>query len=150
MARCTGAACPAQIYEHMKHFVSRGAMDIRGVGQSLIASLLEQELVKDVSDLYYLKEEQIVVLERMAAKSAENAIDSIEKSKGRPFARLLFAFCIRHVGNETAEILARRFGSIDRLANASEDELKQARGIGRSLAKTIYCTFNTEFEKYQK
>ena len=66
MDRCTGAACPAQLYEHIKHFVSRGAMDIRGVGQYLIAALLEQEMVKDVSDLYYLKEEQVAQLERMA------------------------------------------------------------------------------------
>ncbi len=144
MARCTGAACPAQLYEHMKHFVSRGAMDIRGVGQSLIASLLEQELVKDVSDLYYLNEEQIAGLERMAAKSAENAMDSIEKSKSRPFARLLFALGIRHVGDETAEILAGRFGSMDRLAGASEEELLTIDSIGPKIARSIAAFFRQD------
>jgi len=144
MARCTGAACPAQLYEHMKHFVSRGAMDIRGVGQSLIASLLEQELVKDVSDLYYLKEEQIAGLERMAEKSAANATRSIERSKGRPFARLLFALGIRHVGDETAEILARRFGSMERLAGTSEDELLAIDSIGPKIARSIVAFFRQE------
>lgn len=141
MARCTGAACPAQLYENMKHFVSRGAMDIRGVGQSLIAALLEQEMVKDVSDLFYLAEEQITGLERMAEKSAANAIDSIEKSKSRPFARLIFALGIRHVGDETAEILARRFGSMERLSGALEEELLRIDSIGPKIAQSIVAFF---------
>jgi DNA ligase (NAD+) len=144
MARCTGAACPAQLYEHIKHFVSRGAMDIRGVGQSLIAALLEQEMVKDVSDLYYLKEDQIAQLERMAEKSATNTINSIEKSRQRPFARLLFALGIRHVGDETAEILTKRFGSMDRLANASADELLQIDSIGPKIAESIGAFFHQQ------
>jgi len=141
MDRCTGAACPAQLYEHMKHFVSRGAMDMRGVGQSIIAALLEQELVKDVSDLYYLKEEQIAQLERMAEKSAANAIYSIEKSKQRPFARLLFGLGIRHVGDETAEILARCFGSMGRLSHASEEELLEIDSVGPKIAESIVAFF---------
>jgi len=141
MDRCTGAACPAQIHEHMKHFVSRGAMDMRGVGQFIVAALLEQELVKDVSDLYYLKEEQIAQLERMAEKSAANAIDSIEKSKQRPFARLLFGLGIRHVGDETAEILAHRFGSMERLSHTSEEELLEIDSVGPKIAQSIVAFF---------
>ncbi len=144
MDRCTGAACPAQLYEHIKHFVSRGAMDIRGVGQYLIAALLEQEMVKDVSDLYYLKEEQVAQLERMAEKSAANAIGSIEKSKQRPFARLLFALGIRHVGDETAEIFAKRFGSMNKLAQASEDELLEIDFIGPKIAQSIVAFFRQQ------
>jgi DNA ligase (NAD+) len=141
MARCTSAACPAQLYERMKHFVSRGAMDIRGVGQSIIAALLEQELVKNVSDLYYLKEEQIARLERMAEKSAANAIDSIEKSRQRPFARLLFGLGIRYVGDESAEILAKRFGSMERLSHASEEDLLQIDSIGPKIAQSVVAFF---------
>ena len=144
MDRCTGAACPAQLYEHMKHFVSRGAMDMRGVGQSIIAALLEQELVKDVSDLYYLKEEQIAQLERMAEKSAANAIESIEKSKQRPFARLLFGLGIRHVGDETAEILAKRFGSMERLSHASEEALLEIDSIGPKIAQSLVAFFRQQ------
>ncbi|MFC1998053.1 NAD-dependent DNA ligase LigA [Chloroflexota bacterium] len=141
MDRCTGAACPAQLYEHMKHFVSRGAMDIRGVGQSIMAALLEQHLIKNVSDLYYLKEEQIACLERMAEKSAANAIESIEKSKQRPFARLLFGLGIRHVGDETAEILAKRFGSMERLSHASENELLEIDSVGPKIVESLVAFF---------
>ena len=141
MDRCTGAACPAQLYEHMKHFVSRSAMDIRGVGKSIMAALLKQELVKDVSDLYYFKEEQIAQMERMAEKSAANAIESIEKSKQRPFARLLFALGIRHVGDETAEILAKRFGSMERLSHASAEELLKIDSVGPKIAESLVAFF---------
>jgi len=141
MDRCTGAACPAQLNEHIKHFVSRGAMDMRGVGKSIIAALLEQDLIKDVSDLYYLKEEQIARLERMAEKSAANAIESIEKSKSKPFARLLFGLGIRHVGDETAEILAKRFGSMERLSHVSAEELLEIDSVGPKIAESLVAFF---------
>ncbi|MFC1978488.1 NAD-dependent DNA ligase LigA [Chloroflexota bacterium] len=144
MDRCTGVACPAQLYERMKHFVSRSAMDIRGVGQSIIAALLEQGLVKDVSDLYYLKEEQVAHLERMAEKSATNAIESIVKSKHRPFARLLFGLGIRHIGDETAEILSKRFGSMERLSHASEEELLEIDSVGPKIAQSIVAFFRQQ------
>ena len=109
MYYCSNAACPAQVQRRLEHFVSRGAMDIRGIGESKSALLLREGLVKDVADLYYLKnkKEQLLQLERMAEKSVTNILNAIEKSKDTPLPRLIFALGIRHVGEEMAEILAR-------------------------------------------
>jgi len=144
MARCPNAACPAQALELLKHFVSRGAMDIDGVGEKLCAALFEAGLVKDVADLYYLDMEKLTGMERMAEKSASNVLDSIRKSKTRPLARLIFALGIRQTGSETADILARAFGSIDRLAEASMDGLLAIPGIGPKTADSIVTFFAQE------
>ena len=144
MSRCPNSACPAQIYELLKHFVSRGAMDVDGMGESLSDILLKEGLVKDIADIYFLTKEQLLGLERMADKSATNLLDAIEASKNRPLARVLFALGIRHVGGETADILAQQFGSIDVLASASMEELIQIPTIGPKLAESVVAFFQEE------
>jgi len=141
MSRCLNANCPAQGYELLKHFVSRNAMDIRGIGKSLAQALFETELVRDVADLYYLTEEQLSGVERLAEKSIANALASIEKSKERPFASVLFALGIRHVGEETADVLVKTFGNIDGIIAASEDELLAIDSIGPKIADSMVSFF---------
>jgi DNA ligase (NAD+) len=142
MTYCTNASCPAQIYRLLAHFVSRGAMDIDGVGGKLVAALLEAGLVKDVADLYSLREQDLINLERMGEKSVHNVLDAIEKSKERPLARVIFALGIRHVGAETAELLASHYGSMDRLASASEEDLLEVPTIGPKIAESIADFFH--------
>lgn len=144
MARCANASCPAQIYELLTHFVSRGGMDIEGVGEKLAAALLEEELVKDVADLYSLQKHELAALERMADKSAQNVLDAIEKSKERPLSRVIFALGIRHVGEETAELLASHFGSMERLTKASREEFASVPSIGPKIADSIFIFFRQE------
>ena len=141
MHRCTNSACPAQALEKIKHFVSRGAMDIDGVGEKLCQALFEAGLVKDAADLYYLTREQLLGLERMADKSASNVLDSIGGSKDRPLSRVIFALGILHVGAEYAELLAREFSSIDELAKADEERLRDIPSIGPRIAGSIVVFF---------
>ncbi|TEU03495.1 MAG: NAD-dependent DNA ligase LigA, partial [Dehalococcoidia bacterium] len=144
MTRCTNASCPAQLYELLTHFVSRSAMDIDGVGEKLAAALLEKGLVKNVADLYSLHTQDLMNLERMGEKSVQNVLDAIEWSKQRPLSRVIFAIGIRHVGAETAELLASHFGSMDRLASASEEELLAVPTIGPKIAESILAFFRQE------
>jgi DNA ligase (NAD+) len=144
MTRCTNATCPAQIYELLTHFVSRGAMDIDGIGEKLAAALLREGLVKNVADLYSLRQQELIDLERMGEKSVQNLLNAIEKSKERPLARVIFALGIRHVGSETAELLASHFGSMDRLANASIDDLLKVPTVGPKVAESIHAFFHQE------
>jgi len=149
MTYCTNSACPAQVQERLEHFVSRGGMDIRGIGESQSAMLLREGLVKDVADLYDLKDkkEQLISLERMAEKSVTNILSAIEKSKDRPLSRVIFALGILHIGEEMAEVLAKHFGSIDRLANASKEELLSIPTIGAKIADSIIAFFKQEENK---
>jgi DNA ligase (NAD+) len=147
MHRCTNAACPSQALERIKHFVSRGAMDMDGVGEKLCQALFEAGLIKDASDLYYLTKEQILSLERMADKSASNVLSSIEKSKNRSLARVIFALGIAHVGGQYAELLAEHFVSIDDLTKASEEELSTISSIGPKIAQSIVAFFRQEGNK---
>jgi DNA ligase (NAD+) len=117
-------------------------MDIEHVGPALVDQLIEKGLVHDPADLYYLKKDDLAKLERMAEKSASNVINAIEASKGRPLSRLINALGIRHVGERTAEVLADRFGSIDALANATEEELAAIPGIGPVVAASIARFFS--------
>jgi len=144
MYYCSNAACPTQVQERLEHFVSRGAMDIRGIGESQSAMLLREGLVKDVADLYYLKEkkEQLLELERMAEKSVTNMLSAIEKSKETPLARVIFALGIRHIGEEMAEILANEFHSLDALANASRENLMSIPTVGPKIADSIIAFFS--------
>jgi len=142
VARCVGIACPAQIRERIIHFASRAAMDIEHVGPALVDQLIEKGLVHDPADLYYLKKDDLAKLERMAEKSASNVINAIEASKGRPLSRLINALGIRHVGERTAEVLADRFGSLDALINANEEELAAIPGIGPVVAASIARFFS--------
>jgi DNA ligase (NAD+) len=143
MYYCSNAACPAQAQQRIEHFASRGAMDIRGIGESNSALLLKEGLVKDVADLYYLKDkkEQLLQLERMAEKSVTNMLNAIEKSKDTPLPRVIFALGVRHVGEEMAEIIARHFGSMDKLANASREELMSIPTVGPKIADSIIAFF---------
>ncbi|MBA7713042.1 DNA ligase [subsurface metagenome] len=126
MSYCTNAACPAQVQQRIELFVSRGAMDIRGIGESLSATLFANGLVKDVADLYYLRKQRkaLMELEGMGGKSADKLLEAIEKSKTRPLARLIFALGIRHVGAEMAGVLAQKFNDLDALALATREWLK--------------------------
>ncbi len=146
MYYCSNASCPAQVHERLEHFASRGAMDIRGIGESQSAMLLREELVRDVADLYYLKDkrERLLNIERLAEKSVDNILNAIEKSKERPLARLIFALGIRHVGSETAEILTNRFHSLEKLAKASKEELMETEAIGPKIADSIVAFFHAE------
>ena len=141
MYYCTNAACPAQLQEHLQHFASRTAMDIRGIGESFSAAILNAGLVKDVADVYTLKAQQIADMERMGEKSAAKLISQIEKSKTRPLARIIFALGIRHIGEEMAERLVKRFNSFDELAAASYEELTAVPTIGPKIAESIIAFF---------
>ena len=142
--RCLNPACPAQSYELIRHYVSRPAMDIDGVGESLVKQFLEAGLIRDSADLYTLTVEQIAGLERMAEKSAQNAIDAIEQSKERPLGNVIFALGIRHVGAETARILAERYGDMDALAAATQEELTDIYTIGSVVAESVYTWFRDD------
>ena len=147
MHRCPNAACPSQALEQIKHFVSRGAMDIDGVGEKLCQALFEAGLIKDVADLYYLTKEQLLGLERMADKSVSNVLNSIEWSKNRPLSRVIFALGILHVGEEYAELLAENFSSIDELAKTSREDLSSLPSIGPKIADSIVAFFRQEGNK---
>ena len=142
--RCVNARCEAQRYERLKHFVSRGAMDIEGLGERLAGVLLEEGLVKDFPGIYRLEHARLAALERMGEKSATNLIAAIEASKRRPLAAVISALGILHVGGETAELLARRFGGVRRLAAAAQEELEAIDGIGPTVARAIVAHFENE------
>jgi DNA ligase, NAD-dependent len=142
VARCINARCPAQLVEGLIHFASRNAMDIEGLGQALATALVQQELVKDFSDLYRLTKEQLVQLERVGDKSATNLLNAIEASKSRGLARLLYALGIRLVGEETAASLAAHFKSIDALAEATVEQLMDVPEIGEKIARSIVDYFD--------
>ena len=144
MHRCPNLSCPAQSSEALKHFVSRGAMDIEGVGESLCEALLESGLVKDPADLYSLTKDQLLTLERMADKSASNVLSAIDASRSRPLPRVLIALGIPHVGGETADLLAQRYADIDALAKATEEELVEINAIGPIIAKSVAEFFQDE------
>lgn len=144
MHRCTNIACPAQALEKIKHFVSRGAMDIEGVGEKLCQALFEKVLVRDAADLYYLTSQQLLQMERMAEKSVSNILNSIAGSKDRPLSRIIFALGITHIGEETADLLAEHFSSIDELGRASPEQLLDIPSIGPKIADSILAFFRQE------
>jgi len=144
MHRCTNAACPSQNLERIKHFVSRGAMDIDGVGERLCQVLFQKGLVKDPADFYYLTRAQLLSLEGIAEKSTSNVLSSIEASKNRSLARVVFALGIPHIGEEYAELLAEHFGSIDELARASQESLLALPSIGPKIAESVVTFFRQE------
>ena len=135
--RCTGAECPAQLLRNLTHFASRSAMDIDGLGPAVMNQLIESGLVKTAADLYGLRAEEIAQLDRMGAKSAQNAVEAIAKSRENDLWRLLFALGIRQVGEKAAKVLAARFGSFDALANASEEELTAIDDVGPITARYL-------------
>ena len=140
--RCINKDCPGQLRERLKYFAGRGQMDIEHLGPALIDQLIENGLVSNFADLYKLSAVQLAGLERMAEKSAANVIDAIEDSKTRPLWRLIAALGIRHIGGQSAQILAEHFSSLSALMVASEDELAEIDQIGPTMAKSIYEYFH--------
>jgi DNA ligase (NAD+) len=139
--RCINPKCPAQIREGLIHFVSRNAMNIDGLGEKVITQLFDKNLVSNVADLYKLKYDQLIVLERMGDKSVNNLLSAIEASKDNSLERLLFGLGIRHVGAKAARILAEHYEHIDRLMAATEEELQSINEIGEKMANSIVTYF---------
>jgi len=140
--RCTGGLfCPAQRKQSIMHFVSRRAMDIEGLGAKLVDQLVEKGLVRSVADLYSLTREELVGLERMAGKSADNLLTELERSKSPDLDRLLYALGIREVGEVTARSLARHFGTLQRVASASEEDLIEVSDVGPVVAGHVHAFF---------
>jgi DNA ligase (NAD+) len=141
MARCTNAACPAQVFERVRHFASRGAMDIEGLGDVLADQLTALGIVHDIADIYALDVATLSAVPRMGEKSVAKLLEAIDGSKARGLARVLTGLGIRFVGEQTAAILAGDFGSIDAIAAASEGELKASEGIGPEVAASVRLFF---------
>ena len=141
MHRCPNASCPVQFFELLKHFVSKGAMDIDGLGERWCGILIGQGLVKDVAGLYYLDKDHLLELDRMGDKLATKIIDNIGASKSRGLPRLVFALGILHVGSEIAELLTQRYSSLDELAAATQDDLTEIAGIGPKIAASVVTYF---------
>jgi DNA ligase (NAD+) len=135
--RCVNAACPARLKESLLHFASRRAMNIDGLGDALVDQLVDKGMVHDVADLYKLTHQQLADLERMGKKSAQNLVDEIERSKQAELARVIYALGIRFVGERTGQLLANHFGSLDKLAHATAEELVQAEEVGPRVAEAI-------------
>lgn len=142
--RCMGIACPAQAIEGIIHFVSRDAMDIEGMGPSIVEQLWTEQLIRDAGDIYALQFEQLANLERMGDKSARNLVRAIEKSKRNSLGQLTFALGIRLVGAKAGKILARHFGSLEKLRQSSLEELTDIHEIGPKMAQSIVSFFREE------
>ncbi|MFQ5893435.1 MAG: NAD-dependent DNA ligase LigA, partial [Nitrospinota bacterium] len=140
--RCTNAACGAQLKERLLHFGSRRAMDIEHLGEAVVNQLVDLKLVRGFADLYRLRVKDLTELERLAEKSAQNLVDAVQGSKGRGLARLLFALGIRMVGERAAQLLAARFGRIDRLIEADEASIGEIYGIGPKIAQSVVRFFS--------
>jgi DNA ligase (NAD+) len=141
MSRCTNAACPAQVFERVRHFCSRGAMDIEGIGDVMAQQLCESGLVHNIADIYDLDAKKLATIPRTGDKTISNLLRNIDASKKRGLARLLTGLGIRFVGTQTAQILADDFGTIDAIAQASTDELRQSEGIGPEVASSVHLFF---------
>ncbi len=142
--RCVNPACPAQLKERLRWFCGRGQMDIENVGDALVDQLVDAGLVKTFADLYRLKEEQLLELERMGEKSAQHVVAAIQESRSRPLDRLLAGLGIRHVGNRVAHVLASNFGSLDALAAATQEQLSSVHEIGDVIADSVHDFFHNK------
>jgi DNA ligase (NAD+) len=135
--RCVNASCPARLKESLLHFAGRNVMNIDGMGEALVDQLVDQQLVRSVADLYALRLDQLVALERMGQKSAQKILEEIERSKAQPLPRVLSGLGIAFVGERTAQLLAEAFGSLDAIATASADDLQRADEVGPKVATSI-------------
>ncbi len=140
-SRCINTNCPARLKESIRHFASRGVMDIDGMGEALVDQLVDRGLARSIADLYQLKLEQLVELERMGKKSAQKVLDNIDASRSQPLPRVLNGLGIPFVGERTAALLAGTFGDLDAIANASIEELQTAEEVGPKVAHSIYTFF---------
>lgn len=145
--RCENVSCPALVKNNIIHFASRNAMDIEDIGDSLVNQLVDKGLIRDYGDIYYLTARKLSGLERMAEKSAGNIIAAIEKSKKNALSKLLFALGIRHVGARAARVIAEQFGSIERIAEATADELKNINEVGEVMADSVSSFFDGALSK---
>ena len=144
MYYCVNASCPEQLVRSVEHFVSKGAMDIEGLGGKQVQMLVEHGMVADVADLYGLDKAALLELDRMAEKSVTNLLAAVERSKQRPLTRLVAALGIRHVGSEVAALLARHFPTIDALSAATQEDLEAVPAIGPKIAQNVVAYFDTE------
>ncbi len=142
--RCQSAECPAQLLRSVVHFASRDAMDIDGLGPAIVEMLVDEGMIKDVADLYSVKVDELVKLDRFAEKSANNLVVSISASRERGLARVLYAMGIRNVGQKAAKVLAQHFGTMDALATATVEDLTDIRDVGAITAETIVEWFSIE------
>jgi DNA ligase (NAD+) len=144
---CVNPFCPTQLERRLLHFASRAAMDIEGMGESVVQQLVKKKMIKDFADIYSLKKEELLKLELFKDKKADNLLISIEKSKKQPLSRLLYALGIRHVGEKAAFVLAQKYGSLDKLMHAKLDELKNIRDVGSVMAESIINFFRQKQTK---
>ena len=140
--RCVNINCPAQLLRNLIHFVSKGAMDIEGLGETLITKMVEQDMISSPVQIYELSKEELASMERMGEKSSQNIINSIEKSKTQNLDRLIFALGIRHVGQKAAKLLASEFENMDNLMLASKERISSIGGIGEVIADSIISYFS--------
>ena len=142
--KCINMSCPAQIRRGIIHFVSRDAMNIDGLGESIITLLLNEKIIQDVSDLYYIKKEDVVDLERMGEKSADNLINSIEKSKENDLWRLINGLGIKFIGVKAAKILAYNFKDLDEVISATSEQLEELEEFGSIMANSVVEFFKED------
>ena len=147
VTRCTGIECPAMLFRSLIHFASRDAMNIDGMGPVIIEQLLDKKMIKNIADIYLLTETQLMKLERMGEKSAENLVDAIEKSKQNTLDKLINAFGIRHIGLKTAKILAKKYADIDEMQKASYEDYLEINEIGEIMAESLVHFFESEQTK---
>jgi len=140
---CPNYFCSSQVQGRIEHFVQRDAMDIEGLGESIVSVLIDKKLIEDYGDLYALKEKskELLAIERFGVKSVDNMLSAIEKSKEKPFEKVLFAIGIKHIGERTAKLIAGHFGSLDKLSNASEEEIDDIHEIGPAIAQSLVRFF---------
>jgi DNA ligase (NAD+) len=148
VSRCLGLSCPAKLKESLKHFASKGAMDIDGLGDKIVNQLVERGLVKDVSDLYFIGIEDLVQMERMADKSARNLLEAIDKSKGAGLERLIYALGIRYVGEHSSKVLVSNLGTLEGIIEADETTLLEIKEIGPGIARSIVRFFKQEGNRF--
>jgi len=141
VSRCNSLTCSAQIKERIRHFASRNAMDIEGLGPAIIDQLVEKGLIKDISDLYFLKGDDLISLERMAEKSTDNLLEAIEKSKEKSLAHLIYGLGIRYVGVHTSEVITRYYYTLDKFRETNLEELIEINEIGPKIAESIIIFF---------
>lgn len=139
--RCPNTSCPAQVKESITHFASKAGMDIEGLGEKIVAQLVDSGIIKDAADLYYLNREQVMALERFAEKSTANTLRAIERSKETVLARFLYALGIRYVGEKMAQVLAEKFGSLEAIQNARVDQLMEIDEVGPQVAGSVTAFF---------
>ncbi len=144
MHRCPNTACPAQFFELLKHFVNKGAMDIDGLGERWCRIFIDEGLIEDVADMYYLEKDQLLGLERMGDKLATRIMDNLEASKEQSLSRIIFALGILHIGSEMADLLAQSYVSLDDLSKATEEELTSIAGVGPKIAGSVMAYFQVD------